>query len=145
MTNGSMTHTHMMNIMNYGDFVAKYAYYQHLTRNLQRDSEHAMDIIRDEFVNYNMNRGKVFDMLNKLGIFWFASYILGIQKVIYRNARRNFLRTALIFSAGSQVNKYGIDTVPNQAIGLDYSFYHADPTNLPEAIGSHWLWSLLKN
>ena len=145
MTNGSMTHTHMMNIMNYGDFVAKYAYYQHLTRNLQRDSEHAMDIIRDEFVNYNMNRGKVFDMLNKLGIFWFASYILGIQKVIYRNARRNFLRTALIFSAGSQVNKYGIDTVPNQAIGLDYSFYHTDPTNLPEAIGSHWLWSLLKN
>ncbi len=145
MTNGSMTHTHMMNIMNYGDFVAKYAYYQHLTRNLQRDSEHAMDIIRDEFVNYNMNRGKVFDMLNKLGIFWFASYILGIQKVIYRNARRNFLRTALIFSAGSQVNKYGIDTVPNQAIGLDYSFYHTDPTNLPEALGSHWLWSLLKN
>ena len=145
MTNGSMTHTHMMNIMNYGDFVAKYAYYQHLTRNLQRDSEHAMDIIRDEFVNYNMNRGKVFDMLNKLGIFWFASYILGIQKVIYRNARRNFLRTALILSAGSQVNKYGIDTVPNQAIGLDYSFYHTDPTNLPEAIGSHWLWSLLKN
>lgn len=145
MTNGSMTHTHMMNIMNYGDFIAKYAYYQHLTRNLQRDSEHAMDIIRDEFVNYNMNRGKVFDMLNKLGIFWFASYILGIQKVIYRNARRNFLRTALIFSAGSQVNKYGIDTVPNQAIGLDYSFYHTDPTNLPEALGSHWLWSLLKN
>ena len=145
MTNGSMTHTHMMNIMNYGDFVAKYAYYQHLTQNLQRDSEHAMDIIRDEFVNYNMNRGKVFDMLNKLGIFWFASYILGIQKVIYRNARRNFLRTALILSAGSQVNKYGIDTVPNQAIGLDYSFYHTDPTNLPEAIGSHWLWSLLKN
>ena len=145
MTNGSMTHTHMMNIMNYGDFVAKYAYYQHLTRNLQRDSEHAMDIIRDEFVNYNMNRGKLFDMLNKVGIFWFASYILGIQKVIYRNARRNFLRTALIFSAGSQVNKYGIDTVPNQAIGLDYSFYHTDPTNLPEALGSHWLWSLLKN
>lgn len=145
MTNGSMTHTHMMNIMNYGDFVAKYAYYQHLTRNLQRNSEHAMDIIRDEFVNYNMNRGKVFDMLNKLGIFWFTSYILGIQKVIYRNARRNFLRTALILSAGSQVNKYGIDTVPNQAIGLDYSFYHTDPTNLPEAIGSHWLWSLLKN
>ena len=145
MTNGSMTHTHMMNIMNYGDFVAKYAYYQHLTRNLQRDSEHAMDIIRDEFVNYNMNRGKVFDMLNKFGIFWFASYILGIQKVIYRNARRNFLRTALIFSAGSQVNKYGIETVPNQAIGLDYSFYHTDPTNLPEAIGTHWLWSLLKN
>ena len=145
MTNGSMTHTHMMNIMNYGDFVAKYAYYQHLTRNLQRDSEHAMDIIRDEFVNYNMNRGKVFDMLNKLGIFWFTSYILGIQKVIYRNARRNFLRTALIFSAGSQVNKYGIDTVPNQAIGLDYSFYHTDPTNLPGALGSHWLWSLLKN
>ena len=144
MMNGSQTHTAMMNLMNYGDFIAKYAQYMHLTRTKGKDSEHAMNIIRDEFVNYNMNRGKLFDMLNSLGIFWFANYKLGIQKIIYRNLRRNFLRTAAIYTSGKYAKQFGVDTVPNQVFGLDYSFYHTDPTNLPGALGSHWLWSLIK-
>ena len=80
----SRTHEIMTKALDYGDLVAKYVLYKHLTENRAFKSERAMNVVREEFVNYSMNRGAGFDYLNSIGATWFASYALGIQKVIYK-------------------------------------------------------------
>ena len=89
----------MMQLMDYGDFTAKYALYQHMVNTRGLESEHAINVIRDEFVDYAMNRGREFDWMNKVGLTWFLSYKLAIQKIFFRNLRRNALRTMAVWGS----------------------------------------------
>lgn len=143
---GSKGHNIMSQFMDYGDFVAKYALYQHLTQGKGIDSTKAMNIVRDEFVNYSMNRGREFDWANKVGLTWFLSYKLAIQKIIYRNLRRNTLRTLATWAGGNAARNAGIDliqTVPQQRLWFDYSGYHFEADNIYDNFKSHWLMNLL--
>lgn len=143
---GSKGHNIMSQFMDYGDFVAKYALYQHLTQGKGIDSTKAMNVVRDEFVNYSMNRGREFDWVNKVGLTWFLSYKLAIQKIIYRNLRRNTLRTLATWAGGNAARNAGIDliqTVPQQRLWFDYSGYHFEADNIYDNFKSHWLMNLL--
>jgi hypothetical protein len=105
-----------------------------------------MNVVRDEFVNYSMNRGREFDWANKVGLTWFLSYKLAIQKIIYRNLRRNTLRTLATWAGGNAARNAGIDliqTVPQQRLWFDYSGYHFEADNIYDNFKSHWLMNLL--
>lgn len=143
---GSKGHNIMSQFMDYGDFVAKYALYQHLTQGKGIDNTKAMNVVRDEFVNYSMNRGREFDWANKVGLTWFLSYKLAIQKIIYRNLRRNTLRTLATWAGGNVAKDIGlgiIQTVPQQRLWFDYSGYHFEADNIYDNFKSHWLINLL--
>ena len=130
---GSPTHNFMVQSLDYGDFVAKYALYKHLTQRKGVPRASAMEVIRDEFVNYTMNRGREFDWTNKVGLTWFLSYKLAIQKVIFRNLRRNFLRTLATYGLGKAIpdNVLLDKTVIEQNLLFDSSLdYQLSPSNL---------------
>lgn len=146
---GTKVHNLMNEFMNYGDFVAKYALYQHLTKNRGISSDIAMNVIRDEFINYSSNRGRAFDWANKVGLTWFLAYKLGIQRIIYRNMRRNTLRTLGTWAGADYIKNndvFGsslIQTVPQQRLWTDYSGYHFEMDNMIDGFESHWLYKLL--
>ena len=130
---GSAVHNFMTQSLDYGDFVAKYALYKHLTQRKGISKTNSMEVIRDEFVNYTMNRGREFDWANKVGLTWFLSYKLAIQKVIFRNLRRNFLRTMATYSVGKILPDTAIldKTVIEQNLLFDSSLdYQLSPSNL---------------
>lgn len=139
----SEAHEFMEKALDYGDFVAKYVLYKHLTQNRNFTSERAMNVIREEFVNYSMNRGVTFDYMNAMGLTWFASYALGIQKVIYRRLRSNLLGTLATYTAGSVVNDYDrlglLGTVPHQNIFERSWSYTADTSNIFNSLEAHYL------
>lgn len=135
---GSKTHSFMNASLDYGDFVAKYALYTHLTKNRQFNSDRALNVIRDEFINYGLNRGRVFDWANKVGLTWFLSYKLGIQKILLRNLRRNFLRTATVYSGAKLIGTNQV--VPAQNLLFDGSLrYQTSPSNLWDGFTTHWI------
>ena len=139
----SEAHEFMEKALDYGDFVAKYVLYKHLTQNRNFTNERAMNVIREEFVNYSMNRGVTFDYMNAMGLTWFASYALGIQKVIYRRLRSNLLGTLATYTAGSVVNDYDrlglLGTVPHQNIFERSWSYTADTSNIFNSLEAHYL------
>lgn len=134
---GSKTHDFMNQALDYGDFVAKYALFKHLTQNRQFSNERALRVIQDEFINYQLNRGREFDWLNATGLTWFLSYKAGIQKIIMRNLRRNFLRSIAVYEGvGSVTNQ----VVPRQNLIWDGSLdYQLSPSNIYKGFESHWL------
>lgn len=135
---GSTTHAFMNATLDYGDFVAKYALYKHLTKNRQFNSDRALNVIRDEFINYGLNRGRMFDWTNKVGLTWFLSYKLGIQKIFLRNLRRNFLRSAAVYSGAKVLGTNQV--VPAQNLLFDGSLrYQTNPSNLWEGFKTHWI------
>lgn len=143
---GSDVHNFMVQTMDYGDFVAKYALYQHLTKNKGIPTENAMEVIRDEFVNYTMNRGREFDWANRVGLTWFLAYKTAIQKIIFRNLRRNFLRTLGTWSIGKTLPDNPIldKTVIEQNVLIDSSLgYQLDPTNLVTQASEAYFWTNL--
>lgn len=148
----SKAHDFFVKTLDYGDFVAKYALYKHLLRK-GKSEYHAMNVIREEFINYSANRGAFFDWMNATGLTWFLNYKLGIQKVILRSFRRNFLRTAAIMSSDSLVSKSGLDplgiyqTVPSQylEIGnvLPFGSYQTS-NHLLDGFESHYIARLIE-
>lgn len=148
----SKAHDFFVKTLDYGDFVAKYALYKHLLRK-GKSEYHAMNVIREEFINYSANRGAFFDWMNSTGLTWFLNYKLGIQKVILRSFRRNFLRTAAIMSSDSLVSKSGLDplgiyqTVPSQylEIGnvLPFGSYQTS-NHLLDGFESHYIARLIE-
>jgi len=133
---GSDTFAFMEKSLDYGDFVAKFVLYDHLTKDKGLKSKEALSITLEEFVNYSMNRGALFDYANAMGLTWFMSYATGIQKVIWKMARRQTRRTAAVYGLGKVT---GFTTVP---IGnpLDKSWdYATSPSNILDGVESHYL------
>ena len=143
----SAAHEFMNKALDYGDFVAKYVLFKHLTQEKGFSEERAMNVIREEFINYTMNKGALFDYANAMGLTWFASYALGIQKVIYRALRRNTLSTLAIYSTGSVINDYDrlglLGNVPNQNLFDRNWSYTADTSNILDSFEAHYLARLL--
>lgn len=133
---GSDTFAFMEKSLDYGDFVAKFVLYDHLTKDKGLKSKEALSITLEEFVNYSMNRGALFDYANAMGLTWFMSYATGIQKVIWKMARRQTRRTAAIYGLGKVT---GFTTVP-MGNPLDKSWdYATSPSNILDGVESHYL------
>lgn len=133
---GSDTFAFMEKSLDYGDFVAKFVLYDHLTKDKGLKSKEALSITLEEFVNYSMNRGALFDYANAMGLTWFMSYATGIQKVIWKMARRLTRRTAAVYGLGKVT---GFTTVP-MGNPLDKSWdYATSPSNILDGVESHYL------
>lgn len=133
---GSDTFAFMEKSLDYGDFVAKFVLYDHLTKDKGLTSKEALSITLEEFVNYSMNRGALFDYANAMGLTWFMSYATGIQKVIWKMARRQTRRTAAVYGLGKIT---GFTTVP-MGNPLDKSWdYATSPSNILDGVESHYL------
>lgn len=140
-SDGSDTSKFMEKSLDYGDFVAKFVLYEHLTKKSAINSRAALDIALEEFVNYSMNRGATFDYLNTMGLTWFMSYATGIQKVIWKMMRRNALKTSAIYAMSKAT---GISAVP---VGnpIDKSWdYATSPTNVLDGFEAHYLHKLFE-
>ena len=150
MMKGSTAHNLMSDTMDFGDFVAKYVLYKHLRNNKKYAHTDAINVIREEFVNYSTNKGPIYDILNATGMLWFTNYKFAIQKVIYNNWKNNTLRTLAVLTGGKGIEAADIpvvsdliQTVPSQIFWTDYSGYHFQASNIVESFGSHWLTKLL--
>lgn len=144
LTKDSEAHQWLEQSVDYGDFVGKYALYKHLTQRLGYDSNRAVQIARDEFVNYAMNRGAGFDYANTMGMAWFLSYASSVQRIIHRLLKVNPSRTLAVI-AGGEVSQGMIEIVPAQNLfnkNWDYAF---SPSNALDTYSNHYLITLLKN
>lgn len=138
---GSATSDFMEKSLDYGDFVAKFVLYDFLTKQKGLKPRAALDIALEEFVNYSMNRGALFDYANTMGLTWFMSYATGIQKVIWKLMRRNLLRTSAVYGAGELS---GINVVP-QSNPLEKSWdYATSPSNVLDGFEAHYLHKLFE-
>ena len=151
----SDTHKTMVNLLDFGDFTAKYALYKYLTKQRNFSSQRALNVCRDEFVNYSMNRGAVFDYANAMGLTWFMSYATGIQKVIWRRLRTHTLGTLTTYGITEELSKklqkenMGLlsefsKSVPMQNVYERAWWYTFNPFNTFSTPESHYLIKLFK-
>ena len=68
-----------------------------------------MDVIKEEFVNYNRLAGRGRDYLETMGLLWFFNYAIRIQKVMVRMMRER--PVSALFYAGGVGPMADIDTV----------------------------------
>ena len=73
----------------YGDLVAKAILYEHLTKQKKYSKERALDIVRDEFVNYDLQTGRTRGYLENMGLLWFYNYKLRAVKAALGLIQRN--------------------------------------------------------
>lgn len=136
-------HDFMVKSLDYGDFVFKYSLFKHLVQNKNMSEEQAINVIREEFVNYTMNRGAAFDYLNAVGLSWFASYAFGIQKIIYKTARRHTRNTAMTYALMKGIGKdLGLQAVIEQNPFEKSWRYAFNPLNLLNTGEAHYLSKL---
>lgn len=93
----------------YGDFVAKAVLYEHLQKQKGKSQKEAMDVIKEEFVNYNRLSGRDRDYLESTGMLWFMNYKIRIMKVMARMVRER--PASALFYAGGVGPMTDIDTV----------------------------------
>jgi hypothetical protein len=83
----------------YGDFLSKAVLYDHLTQEKGMTKEAALDVLQEEFVNYNRLAGRGRDFLESIGLLWFYNYKLRIMKVAHRMLRERPV-SALLYAGG---------------------------------------------
>ena len=83
--------------VDYGDFVAKAAMYDHWTKTKGMSHEKAIGMVREEFVNYDTLPGRIRGGLERMGLLWFYNYKVRSVKVAAAIMRENPL-TALMTS-----------------------------------------------
>jgi hypothetical protein len=93
----------------YGDFVSKAVLYDHLTKVKGKTEAEAMDVIKEEFVNYNRLSGRDRDYLESTGMLWFMNYKIRIMKIMARMVRER--PASALFYAGGVGPMADIDTV----------------------------------
>lgn len=96
-------------MVQYGDFVAKAVLYDHLQSKKKMSHQEIMDVVAEEYVNYNRLPGRGRDFLESMGLIWFFNYKIRIMKIVAKMIRENPLNS-LLYSTGSNVLG-DIDTV----------------------------------
>lgn len=89
----------MNRMIQYGDFVAKAVLYDHLIKEKGMPETEVMDVLAEEFVNYNRLPGRGRDYLESVGLLWFYNYKLRIMKIAVKMMRERPL-SALLFAGG---------------------------------------------
>jgi hypothetical protein len=123
----SMLHDAMSKAIQAGDFLARYAIYQHnLETGVQQQD--AIDIVRDELVSYQTNPGRMRGGLEAYGMLWWSQFTIRAQNVILNRFRKNpfsfFVSQGLAGVAGTPgpfdgfITERGLDN----SIGVDNVF-----------------------
>ncbi|WP_065647685.1 hypothetical protein [Pantoea eucrina] len=107
---GTPIYAGLNRMIQYGDFTAKYALYDHLqTRKREKmDQQGALKMLQDEFVNYSILPSRSRDYLESMGATWFLNYKLRIQKILLRSIRDNPLRFLLTAGAAGAMDIPGV-------------------------------------
>lgn len=79
----------LLKVVQYSDFVAKYALYDFQTKKKGMDSNVAMKLVSDMFVDYSLVQNKWVKYADDMSIFMFSKYLFRIQKAIARNFIEN--------------------------------------------------------
>lgn len=91
----------------YGDFLAKSIYYDHLIEQGLSEDE-AIEKMNEEFVNFSVLPGRVRSGLESFGLSWFMAFKLRIAKIAMQQLRDNPVRALAINNilpdVGSPVN-----------------------------------------
>lgn len=95
----------------YGDFLAKGILYKHL-RKQGTSKKEALDIVRYEFVNYDMLPSRSREYLENIGLLWFYNYKLRTVRVMLSMLRNNPLH-ALFYMAMPLPNDIGSPITDN--------------------------------
>ena len=79
----------------YGDFLAKSIYYDHLIKK-GLDPDAAVAVINEEFVNFSTQPGRVRSALERNGLTWFMAFKLRIAKIAMKQMRDNPVRALAV-------------------------------------------------
>lgn len=93
---GSNLYNLSMEIATSNDFAARYALYKHMQDQAQKDGKELdmNEFIKkadDLFINYNIPEPQLIDYLDRMGIFCFSRYFVGIQKTIWNGFKNHAL------------------------------------------------------
>lgn len=84
----SAIHDALSKTIQAGDFLARYAIYQHMIEQ-GADPEKARDDVRDELVSYQTNPGRMRAALESYGMIWWSQFTLRAQNVLLNRFRKN--------------------------------------------------------
>ena len=84
----SVLHDGLSKAIQAGDFLARYAIYQHMIAS-GKSEEEARDRVRDELVSYQTNPGRMRAALETYGMIWWSQFTLRAQNVLLRRFRQN--------------------------------------------------------
>ena len=85
----SVFHETLSKAIQAGDFLGRYAIYQHKIETGKMRPEDAADEVRDEFVAYALNPGRFRGALEDYGLLWWSQFTIRTQKVLLRRFRQN--------------------------------------------------------
>lgn len=94
----------------YGDFIAKSIYFDHLTgkEGMAMMDEQALSRINEEFVNFSVLPGRTRSYLESMGLTWFLSFKIRIMKIAIQQMRENPVRSLItattVGALGSPIN-----------------------------------------
>lgn len=80
-----------------------------MTKNQNKTEQEVLDVLSEEFVNYNKLGGRGREYLESIGMMWFYNYKLRIMKILARGMRERPAGTLLLTSGLGPIT--GADTV----------------------------------
>lgn len=107
----------------YGDFLSKSIYYDHLVNREGKTPDEALDLVNEEFVNFSPLPGRTRTGLDAMGGTWFLTFKIRIMKIALSQLQNNPARALII---NSTVGQFGSPVMDNLATvfaqgRLDYS------------------------
>ena len=84
----SQFHDTLSKAVQVGDFLARYAVFQHMV-NTGQGIENARDTVRDEFIAYAINPGRARGYAENMGLIHWSQFTIRAQKVLLNRLRRN--------------------------------------------------------
>ena len=104
----------LLKVVQYSDFVAKYALYDFQTKKKGMASNIAMKLVSDMFVDYSLVQNKWVKYADDMSIFMFSKYLFRIQKAIARNFIENPI--PMMSSMLAQRMTYDISSIDDSSL-----------------------------
>jgi len=131
----------------YGDFIAKSIYYDHLKERKGKSHDEILSVLKDEFVDYNRLPGRVRTYAESIGLTWFFAFKLRALKVSMAVIRDNPLKALWATVMPMHIPMIGsVDTVLNSNAGaalfngkLSYSL---GPQMAQQMLGLNPFWNI---
>ena len=104
MTSNTSTYGFLRDATQMSDFIARYTLHKH---NMEKgmDFEDSIDLIMDDFINYEEPTHKTIQWLNDMGLLMFTKFYIRIQKVILRQMRDKPLNVLTLWGIEDFIDK----------------------------------------
>lgn len=115
----------------YSDFIDKAILYEHLMKTKGKTHEEALNVVKEEFINYNRLAGRGRSYAESIGLLWFYNFKLRSMKILVRRARENPL--SLLLVAGGAGPTMDVDTVYDGSglgVWMDESYKYSVGTGM---------------